>query len=674
MTEQKVDGSQFDQKEQYRFLRTAHYGGSNPAWIIEYEGKQFYAKEYRDPDQARCEYVSNQIYKKLGAPVLDGRIVQIGERTLYVTPLITDYRHFRLQYNPDIREFTVNGPSNYYISYYHQKELDTMLIPGCLLLDWDCVGIGDKPLGNLLVVDDQHLVLVDHGGSLLFRGLLGRKPTTALTAEVSELEIFLDTDGINPITAAIFKHISPDAVRNGVLRLETLTVEEIKQIVRSAQFDPSIEDKIISLLVSRRQKLIDKVLGSFYFPDETKPQSEVFFANTFPELKSDPAVSIERIHPMTIEALLDLYGLNEVNFLPEFKKLAKNIFEVCKSQYADKTREIHMLWQIWSATRDKQHLAESYPWLLEIADVLDSDESFIDWLSTQFGNTSSKFDNWFYQALTDRVWDFDSLHLRSHSKFITNTRPDLRWFALGKDAYGVPTVAEETILDLACKYVKDTQIMNIIQNGDRPNRPETNILYHETNSGALPSIANQKAIFSAQRLQEIGIRINAGENLDSRTAPKLNNVYARREDIGIGHGAISWFGRKPVVFTISEIAQAETMKNIGEELGLDPQENSNRVDSLLRRSRAILFPGQGPRSYDNLLGPEVPLRNCTSVWVYSSQIEETQQLLREAAPHIQVYCLEAATLITDFGDKVMNILDGWQKNRNIHADEWSSHR
>src|SRR3989344_3845567 len=54
-------------------------GSNEGGWYEDEEtGKKYYIKFYKNPNQARVEFISNAIYKKLGIGAVDSQIMEMG--------------------------------------------------------------------------------------------------------------------------------------------------------------------------------------------------------------------------------------------------------------------------------------------------------------------------------------------------------------------------------------------------------------------------------------------------------------------------------------------------------------------------------------------------------------------------------------------------------------------
>ena len=213
--------------------------GKNPGGMFKdpKSTKLLYVKRYPDRRQTSCEFISNRIYSVGGVPVLDGYIIRDGSSIAYAT-----------EFQPDF----VKLPAE------RRHEAQKFFVLACYLLDWDAVGTTLKnPYCNLQTNSKGELFLVDHGGSLLFRGYKRLKsPSRLVFDDVLELETMRSS--INPTSQAIFKDITEEEIARQAKELvKNITEQLIQQIINVSLLDEE-KEFIRDLLFARRKALIKK--------------------------------------------------------------------------------------------------------------------------------------------------------------------------------------------------------------------------------------------------------------------------------------------------------------------------------------------------------------------------------------------------------------------------------
>lgn len=206
-------------------------------YIDKKTNETLYVKRYEDQAQASCEFIANRIYEATGAPVFHGNLVGDEEGVAYAT-----------KYKADLRK----------LPEYKRAEAQKFFVASAYLMDWDAVGTGpESPFGNLQESNNGELALVDHGGSLLFSGLKGRKPADALNIEVTELDTMRSS--INPLSKEVFEGISEaEMKRQAEVLVNTVSDSFIEQLIAESRLPRGDSEIVKTLLIKRRQTLINK--------------------------------------------------------------------------------------------------------------------------------------------------------------------------------------------------------------------------------------------------------------------------------------------------------------------------------------------------------------------------------------------------------------------------------
>lgn len=255
--------------------------GTNPGGIFRDRktGKKLYIKQYEDPEQAGCEFIANQIYKLLGAPVLNGILLDKESSPAYAT-----------EYQPDFRDLPKE----------RRNEAKKFFVAIAYLADWDAVGTGpEHPYGNLQVNDKGELILIDHGGSLLFRGLQGRKDLKKLVShDIPEINSM--RSNLNPLSKAIFGDITEDEISSQVKTLvEKLDDNRIREIVEEAGLSISTQKTVLNLLIGRRKALESKygIRVDSNIPEQEKTHTLEGIERTTQKLKELGQMKDKEIFP-----------------------------------------------------------------------------------------------------------------------------------------------------------------------------------------------------------------------------------------------------------------------------------------------------------------------------------------------------------------------------------------
>ena len=146
--------------------------GSNPgSQVIGPDGKKYYAKFYRDPQQARFEYAANKIHEKLGLGVPKTRLEMLPwngqEQLAVVSEWIEDVKPVRsILWKIDTGKLTKT----------EREQITKHFLGSVLNKNWDVVGMDF----DNLVFKGRKFYVIDQGGSFVFRAQGGSKPFTEL--------------------------------------------------------------------------------------------------------------------------------------------------------------------------------------------------------------------------------------------------------------------------------------------------------------------------------------------------------------------------------------------------------------------------------------------------------------------------------------------------------------
>lgn len=214
--------------------------GSNPGGLYEDAyGKKWYIKFPASEDHAKNELLAAKLYKMAGVAAPRLKLVtkdgKVGIASAYVDGL-TQGSGAALAKAPGARAgFGADA----------------------WLANWDSVGLNND---NLLLGPDGNAVRIDVGGSLLYRAQGGPKGA-AFGDSVTEADSLRDPK-TNPKTAAVFGGMSPQELRDSVVRVLAIPDDAIKAAVdKFGPGDQAEKDALVAKLIARRQDLAKR------FPD-----------------------------------------------------------------------------------------------------------------------------------------------------------------------------------------------------------------------------------------------------------------------------------------------------------------------------------------------------------------------------------------------------------------------
>ena len=219
--------------------------GSNPGGtFISPTGVKYYVKAPKTDDHARNEVLANELYRAAGVNVPEVSLVHLngeidGKHGLGVRSKIVDDLH------------SVND--------YGSKDLSAArkdLAVHAWLANHDVVGLS---YDNLKFNNDGHPMMVDAGGSLLYRAQ-GEEKGDKFGNKVGELDTLRDAS-INPQAAQVYKATTDEELRDGAKRVQAITDDQINKMVKDAGFTGVNELKLRSRLKHRRDDIAERVLG-----------------------------------------------------------------------------------------------------------------------------------------------------------------------------------------------------------------------------------------------------------------------------------------------------------------------------------------------------------------------------------------------------------------------------
>ncbi len=254
----------FEKGEAWQHIKDSQLGSNPGGKFIGPDGKEYYAKFYADPEQAKAEFLGNTLFQKLGlgAPQTGMEMLpwQGGHRLALVTEWMED--------TVPIRKFV--GRS---LPELQQEQIAKHYLGAALNGNWDVVGM---EFDNL-VRSGRTWKCIDQGGSFMFRARGGAKSYGPV---VEELESLLSP---GRKAAQVFGPILGKTIKKEPEKyiewLKGLTDKKIRNAVASAGFRPELANTIIR----RRSYIIDH-LRQFATSGGTGPGPGFFKSKAHEEL------------------------------------------------------------------------------------------------------------------------------------------------------------------------------------------------------------------------------------------------------------------------------------------------------------------------------------------------------------------------------------------------------
>lgn len=209
--------------------------GSNEGGWYENSATQekFYIKFYKNPDQARIEYIANAIYKKLGIKAVESTLMEMDGKLSIAS-----------------RE-VANNQSSYREEQAQNSDVRSGFIADAYLANWDVVGL---VFDNIVKDTDGQMYRIDNGGSLTFRAQ--GQPKDFLPNDIPELKSMLNLDFP---AGQVFAGLTQEELKIQAKNLvSSLSVGDIEEIIRQSGLDEEQAKNIQASLVSRRSFLISE--------------------------------------------------------------------------------------------------------------------------------------------------------------------------------------------------------------------------------------------------------------------------------------------------------------------------------------------------------------------------------------------------------------------------------
>lgn len=262
--------------------------GSNPgSWHVDRStGDRWYVKFYRDPDQARCEYVANRLYRELGIPVPELRLALKGDRLATASHELKRIRNVP----PDV--------------LMNHRDVQKGFAADAWLANWDVVGLN---YDNIVVSADR-AYRMDQGGSLLFRARGAPKGSLFRAKEVPELNTLKDPS-INPQAAAVFRNVPKEAVVRGIKDILAVPEARIRQFAVESGLDDDTAERLVNTLLGRREylrRMLDVLEPSPSSEEEIQLRRPGKIAQTLLKLDKIPKKTLNTVRGIGLRLDTDL--------------------------------------------------------------------------------------------------------------------------------------------------------------------------------------------------------------------------------------------------------------------------------------------------------------------------------------------------------------------------------
>lgn len=221
-----------------RLRRVGGAAGSNPAgWYEDEQGKRHYVKFPNSSGQVAADLLGRRLSERMGLPSTGGRRVVLPDGSVGIAS--------------EEQPLTALGQLG--LKKRGRAERTDHLVHAVLTRNWDVVGLG---YDNLLLNADGKLVVVDHGGGLLWRAQGDLKPGdfADFPAELTTLR----TGTVNPTAPSVFGDITDLNLARAIRkRLKGLSNRELGQLIGEVGFTSEQRQAVSMGLIERREYMLE---------------------------------------------------------------------------------------------------------------------------------------------------------------------------------------------------------------------------------------------------------------------------------------------------------------------------------------------------------------------------------------------------------------------------------
>ncbi len=230
----ELDGAEFK-------LRQVNIAvGSNQGfWAEDETRQQWYIKMYPHPSQVIVEQLSNEVYRELGIPVAETKIITLGDRVAFCSKKL-----------PNVSLCSVADLEK-------DSEFKKYFVVDAYLGNRDVIGEGNQEAQNV-VRSNERFYRIDQGGCMIFSAQGDRKDFGRDVAEIDSMR----NEAINPAAAKVFIGLDDSDILNAVREIsEKITPEWIEKKLEKYTIDPADKMAIMAGLLGRRDYLRERFLA-----------------------------------------------------------------------------------------------------------------------------------------------------------------------------------------------------------------------------------------------------------------------------------------------------------------------------------------------------------------------------------------------------------------------------
>lgn len=214
-------------------------------WYIDNEWNRYFVKTYNfNKDRCASEYIASCLYRKLGIPVPNMKLIKNEGKTYLVSPEVQASGYKGSKYD-----------EKKLMEYFDHDDVKKWFIADAWLANRDIFGLD---YDNILTTPWNRKVRIDNGGTLFYRAMWSHKQSFA-NAEVGELKTLLDPKMAREAGTIYNKTIkNTDMIEQAITLAKNISEEDIKEIITKSWI--SNTEQVINALIARRAYILEKIL------------------------------------------------------------------------------------------------------------------------------------------------------------------------------------------------------------------------------------------------------------------------------------------------------------------------------------------------------------------------------------------------------------------------------
>jgi len=293
-------------KPTWRIIPNSQLGSNPGAQVIGPDGKKYYAKFYRDPQQARFEYAANKIHEKLGLGVPKTRLEMLPwngqEQLAVVSEWIEDVKPVRsILWKIDTGKLTKT----------EREQITKHFLGSVLNKNWDVVGMDF----DNLVFKGRKFYVIDQGGSFVFRAQGGSKPFTELV-ECWDSMLSPERQAGKVFRQVVIRELEQSGTKYESW-LKKLTKAKAKNAFKAAGFRPMGIESWTTTLMRRKEHMLDRIREMIKYEAAAMKEEALEAGAVFKKAEHN-----------------DLFQKYYQNYLAKFKGIAdvKEVERICRDE------------------------------------------------------------------------------------------------------------------------------------------------------------------------------------------------------------------------------------------------------------------------------------------------------------------------------------------------------